>query len=664
MLLKGVHGFVSHKDVPNCNRWGILVKDEEFFASEEVHFVGQLIGVIVADSRQLAKKAASLVKIEYEELDVCLTIEDALAKNSFFDGFNKTLEQGQQPALDVNDLLFEGECRIGGQEHFYLETQGCLIIPRGEDNEIEIVSSTQHPTETQGEVAHVLGIPINRVTCKVKRLGGGFGGKETRATFLAVVVAVAAHKLAMPIRCILDREIDMLISGTRHPFWAKYKLYCTRDGFFKSYDLQLVSNAGHSYDLSRAVMERAMTHCDNVYKFPHLKVNGRLAKTNMASNTAFRGFGGPQGMMVTEMMICEIADKLGIDPIVIREQNMYKPNDVTHYDMPLEDYFVPEMWSQILEDTEYQKQRAEIEQFNSENKWKKRGLAILPSKFGISFTARFLNQAGALVHIYSDGSVLLSHAGVEMGQGLHTKMIQIAANTLRIPDTNIHIVETSTDKVPNTSPTAASASSDLNGMAVLDACTQLAERIKPYREKDPNGTIKTWAFAAYMDRVNLSANGFYKTPDLTYDWETNKGRLFFYFTTGIAISSVELDVLSGDHTILRSDIIMDIGQSINFAIDIGQIEGAFVQGIGWSTIEELLVLPGNGAVFTRGPGNYKIPGFRDVPQKFNVKILRDKCYKHLKTIKSSKGIGEPPLFLGASVFFALRDAVNYARYLN
>lgn len=649
--------------MPNCNRFGILVKDEEFFASNEVLFVGQLIGVVVANSKQLAKKAASLVKIEYKELPSVLTIEDALEKSSFHEGFSRTLEKGA-PVTDQNKsdlLLFEGECRIGGQEHFYLETHGCLVVPKGEDNEIEIYSSTQHPGEIQNEVAHVLGIPSNRITCKVKRLGGGFGGKETRATLLAVVVAVAAHKFSMPVRCILDRDVDMLITGTRHPFWAKYKLYCTRDGYFKSYELDMISNAGHSYDLSHAVMERAMTHCDNVYKFPHLKVSGRLAKTNLASNTAFRGFGGPQGMMITEMMICEVADKLGMDSVKIREQNMYKPNDLTHYNMPLEDYYVPEMWSQILADTDYFKQRSEIEKFNSENKWKKRGLAILPTKFGISFTCRFLNQAGALVHIYSDGSVLLNHGGVEMGQGLHTKMIQIAANTLQIPISNIHIVETSTDKVANASPSAASASSDLNGMAVLDACAQLAERLKPYREKKPNGSLSDWALAAYFDRVNLSANGFYKTPDLTYDWESNTGKLFFYFTTGIAVSSVELDVLTGDHTILRSDIVMDIGQSINFAIDIGQIEGAFMQGVGWSTIEECLVLSGNGSVFTRGPGTYKIPGFKDVPQKMNIKILKDKEYKNLKTVKSSKGIGEPPLFLGASVFFALRDAVNYAR---
>jgi xanthine dehydrogenase/oxidase len=443
LSLPGVNGFITYKDVPKNNHWGIMLKDEEFFASNEVLFVGQLIGVIVANTKQLAKKAANLVHIEYKELDVCLNIQDALEKNSFYDGFNKTIEKGTFSQENTEDLLvFEGECHVGGQEHFYLETHGCLIVPRGEDSELDVYSSTQHPTETQTEIAHALGVPLNRICCRVKRLGGGFGGKETRATFLAVVIAVAVNKLGVPIRCVLDRDIDMLTTGTRHPFYGKYKIYCTKDGIFKSYSLDLIANAGHSYDLSRAVMERAMTHCDNVYMFPHLKVNGRLAKTNIASNTAFRGFGGPQGMMITELMIAEIADRLQIDALKIREQNMYKPYDLTHYNMPLEDYFIPEMWPQILADSEYEKQKENIEKFNSENKWKKRGIAILPTKFGISFTARFLNQAGALVHIYSDGSVLLSHAGVEMGQGLHTKMIQIAANTLDIDESCIHIVDT------------------------------------------------------------------------------------------------------------------------------------------------------------------------------------------------------------------------------
>jgi xanthine dehydrogenase/oxidase len=369
-------------------------------------------------------------------------------------------------------------------------------------------------------------------------------------------------------------------------------------------------------------------------------------------------------MMITEMMITEVAEQLNLDPIEIRQKNMYKLNDLTPFDAPIKDWYIPEMWENLIKDSNYKQKREEIDLFNRENKWKKRGLSIIPTKFGISFGARFLNQAGALVHIYADGTILISHCGIEMGQGLHTKMCQIAASVLDVPIEKIFISETSTDKVPNGSPSAASVSSDINGMAVMNACQQLKERLQPYKDKNPNGSISDWAFAAYFDRVNLSANGFYKTPDLSFDWETGKGILYFYFTTGVAMSTVELDLLTGDHTIMRSDIVMDIGNSINYPIDIGQIEGAFMQGVGWCTNEEVLLLTGNGCLFTRGPGNYKIPSFRDIPVEFNVKILRDKEYNSLKTVQSSKGIGEPPLFLCSSVFFALRDAVVSARKAN
>ena len=369
-------------------------------------------------------------------------------------------------------------------------------------------------------------------------------------------------------------------------------------------------------------------------------------------------------MMITEMMITEVAEQLNLDPIDVRQKNMYKTNDITHFDAPIEDWYVPEMWTQLMSESNYAQKKKEIDAFNSMNKWKKRGISVMPTKFGLSFGIRFLNQAGALVHIYTDGSVLISHCGIEMGQGLHTKMCQIAANVLDIPIEKIFISETSTDKVPNGSASAASVSSDINGMAVMNACQILKERLAPYRAKNPNGSISDWALMAYFDRVNLSTNGFYKTPDLSFDWETGKGLLYFYFTTGVSMSTVELDVLTGDHVILSSDILMDIGNSINYPIDVGQIEGAFVQGLGWCINEEVLVLTGNGGLFTRGPGNYKIPSFRDIPVEFNVKILRDKEYSHLKTVQSSKGIGEPPLFLCSSVFFALRDAVLSARKAN
>lgn len=345
-------------------------------------------------------------------------------------------------------------------------------------------------------------------------------------------------------------------------------------------------------------------------------------------------------MMITETMVTEAAERLGMSVDEIREKNMFKENDITHYDMPVEDWFVPEMWHKIQADTKYQELRRETDEFNKVNKWKKRGLAIIPTKFPISFTQKFMNQAAALVHVYTDGSVLVNHNGIEMGQGLHTKIVQIAADTLKISPSLIYVSETSTDKVPNGSPSAASASTDLNGMAVQIACQKLFDRLQPYRTKNPTGTLAEWAWSAYMDRVDLCAHGFYATPQITYDHKTNKGRMFAYFTCGIAVALVELDVLTGDHVVLRSDLLMDIGQSINYAVDIGQIEGAFIQGVGLFTMEELLVQSSSGASLTRGPGNYKIPGFGDVPREFNVSILQGKTYKHLKTVKSSKGIGK------------------------
>ncbi|KAJ9077112.1 hypothetical protein DSO57_1019848 [Entomophthora muscae] len=663
--MPGVVRFVSHVDVPGHNSWGILIHDEEFFATKEVHCAGQLIGLILAETKEKAKMAARLVKVNYKPLPFVLTIEDAIQANSFY-SFERKLSRGvlTNELFSADDVVeISGECHVGGQEHFYLETQGCLVVPKGENGEMEVFTSSQNLAESQVEISRALNLPSNRITVKAKRLGGGFGGKETRATVLTVASAVAVHVTGRPVRWVLDRDVDMLMSGNRHPFYGKYRLAITRNGFFRALDLQLIANAGCTYDLSRAVLERAVTHCDNAYYFPVLAVRGKLAKTNLPSNTAFRGFGGPQGMMVTEMMIAHVCTQLGLDAAKVRQQNFYTQGQLTHFKMPVLDWHVPEMWDKILASSCYSRKLEEIAKFNSSNMWRKRGIAAIPTKFAISFGQRFLNQAGATVLIYTDGSVLLSHGGVEIGQGLHTKMVQLCANALKVPLHNVYIAETSTDKVPNASATAASASSDLNGMAVLDACRQLNERLKPYRDQSPpDATLGHVASLAYMDMVSLSAHGFYKAPVTRFDWEgTGDGSLFLYFTTGAAVAQVEMDVLTGDHVVVSADLIMDIGNSINFSIDLGQIEGAFVQGMGWCTTEENLVASNSGRVITLGPGNYKIPGFRDVPQEFNVTILKGKTYSHLPTVKSSKGIGEPPLFLGASVYFALYDAVQAAR---
>ncbi|KAF9972833.1 hypothetical protein BGZ73_003979, partial [Actinomortierella ambigua] len=514
---------------------------------------------------------------------------------------------------------------------------------------------------TQAVVASCMGIQANKVNCRVKRLGGGFGGKESRTIPLSCVMTVASYHMRRPVRCMLDRNEDMTISGQRNPFMGKWKVGLDKDNKLVALDTELYLNAGWSSDLSVAVMERALGHIDNVYFIPNVRAVGRCCRTNIHSNTAFRGFGGPQANVIAEMYMTEIAEQIGMPVEQFREMNFYKEGDRTHFNQELKDWHLPKGYYQLKSKAKYDERRKAIEEFNKQSKWRKRGMAFLPTKYGISFTALHLNQAGSLIHIYHDGSVLLSHGGVEMGQGLHTKMIQVCAEGLQIPMDLIHIVETATDKVANASPTAASASSDLNGMAVKDACDQINARLAPYRAKGM--AWKDIVHQAYFDRVNLSANGFYKVPDLSYKWGENQGQLFFYFTMGAAISEVEVDLLTGNHTVLRSDVSMDLGRSINPSIDIGQIEGAFVQGMGWSTTEESLYFS-NGRLFTQGPGNYKIPGFQCIPQEFNVSFFEDVTHDSVKTIYKSKGVGEPPLFLGSSVMFAIRDALRYAREEN
>jgi len=461
---------------------------------------------------------------------------------------------------------------------------------------------------------------------------------------------------------MLNRDDDIVTSGQRHPFLARWKIAVNKDGKLQALDADVFANAGWSQDLSGAVVDRALSHIDGCYRIPNIHVRGRIAKTNTVSNTAFRGFGGPQGMFIAETYMEEIADHLNMPVEKLREINLYKPNEQTHFNQELKDWHVPLMYQQVLTEANYAERRKAVDTYNASSKWKKRGLALIPTKFGISFTAIFLNQAGALVHIYHDGSVLVAHGGCEMGQGLHTKMTQIAAQALGVPLSDVFISETATNTVPNTSSTAASASSDLNGYAIADACDQLNARLAPYREKLGKDTpLKKLAHAAYFDRVNLCANGFYKTPDIGYVWGPNTGQMFYYFTQGVTAAEVEIDTLTGDWTCLRADIKMDVGRSINPAIDYGQIEGAFVQGQGLFTTEESLWHRASGQIFTKGPGTYKIPGFRDIPQQFNVSLLKDVEWQDLRTIQRSRGVGEPPLFMGSSVFFAIRDALRAAR---
>ncbi|XP_058793018.1 xanthine dehydrogenase-like [Phymastichus coffea] len=660
LALKGVVAYFDANDIPDYRRQvGHIIKDEEVFVSEEVTSHGQVVAAIIATHQSIAQKAARMVRIDYEEIrPLILTIEDAIKENSFFDDCTQTIIKGNvNEAFAISDHVLEGEIRIGGQEHFYLETQCTIAVPK-EEHEMEIFCATQDPSGTQNLIAHVLGIPINKVAIRVKRLGGGFGGKESRHMLVALPVAFAAYKLQKPVRCTLDRDEDMMITGTRHPFLFKYKVGFTNEGIIKVLEIYVYANAGCSLDLSKPAVFRAMTHVENAYKIPVIKVIGKLCKTNLPSNTAFRGFGGPQGMFAGETIIRHIAEYLHKDTVKISELNLYKEGDVTHYNQILENCTLQRCWKECLAFSNYQNRLQDIQKYNQENRYKKKGLAIIPTKFGIAFETLFLNQGGALVHIYTDGSVLLTHGGVEMGQGVHTKMIQIASRILKVNPDKICITETATDKVPNTIATAGSTGSDLNGMAIMNACNEIMNRIKYIIEANPDGSWESWVEKAYFDRVSLSATGFYRTPDIGYDINTNSGILFNYYTYGVACSEVQVDCLTGDHQVLKTDIVMDLGESLNPAIDIGQIEGAFIQGYGLFTMEEMIYSP-TGIVFSRGPGVYKIPGFADIPQEFNVSLL--KGTSNPRAVYSSKAVGEPPLFLSSSIFFAIREAIKAAR---
>uniref|UniRef100_A0A6I8MZT9 Xanthine dehydrogenase/oxidase n=1 Tax=Ornithorhynchus anatinus TaxID=9258 RepID=A0A6I8MZT9_ORNAN len=653
----GFECFLSADDIPGSNITG-LFSDETVFAKDEVTCIGHIIGAVVADTPEHAQRAARAVKITYEELPAIISIEDALKEKSFHTGnFLLKIEKGdlQKGFADAEHIL-EGEVYIGGQKHFYLETHCTIAVPKGESGEMELFVGVFFP---QRYVSKVLGVPPNRILVHVKRLGGGFGGKESRTTILSTVVAVAAHKTGRPIRCMLDRDEDMLVMGGRHPFMARYKVGFLKNGKVVALEIEYHSNAGNSIDLSKSIMESALFNMDNCYKIPNIRGTGKLCKTNLPSNTAFRGFGAPQGMFIAESWMSKIAVKCGRPPEEVRRLNMYEDGDLTHFNQKLEGFMVPRCWSECLENSQYHARRMEVETFNRENAWKKRGLAIIPTKFSISIGIPFLNQAGALVHVYTDGSVLLTHGGIEMGQGLHTKMIQVANRVLGIPMSKIYISETSTNTVPNTSATSASLGTDLNGMAVQAACKTILERLKPFKDQNPNGSWEDWVilFAQHC-KISLYPFSLLSTPNLGYNFETNSGNRFNYFCYGVACSEVEIDCLTGDYQNIRTDIVMDVGTSLNPAIDIGQVEGGFVQGLGLFTLEELHYSP-EGKLLTRGLDSYKIPACGDIPTKFHVTLLRD-C-PNQKAIFSSKAVGEPPLFLAASIFFAIKDAIGAAR---
>uniref|UniRef100_A0A673CNW7 FAD-binding PCMH-type domain-containing protein n=1 Tax=Sphaeramia orbicularis TaxID=375764 RepID=A0A673CNW7_9TELE len=653
LKVPGVVDVITAKDIPGRKVRTMCGYDEELLAGSEVSCIGQMVCGVVADTRAHAKRGAAAVKISYEDLpEPIFTIEEAIEKSSFFEP-RRRIERGNvTEAFKSVDQIYEGEHRMGGQEHFYMETQSMLVVPVGEEREFNIYVSTQWPAATQEAVAQTLGIPSNRVTCHVKRMGGAFGGKVTKTSILASVTSVAVTN--RPVRCILERGEDMLITGGRHPVVGKYKVGFMNDGRIIAADIQFYTNAGNTIDESVLIL----LHMDNAYNIPHLRGSGAACRTNLPSNTAFRGFGVPQSLMFVENMITDVSMVLGLPADKIREINMYRGPSVTHYKYQFNPENLLRCWDQCKAKSTFSSRRTAVDQFNQQNQWKKRGMSIIPIKYGIAFGEGFLNQAAALVHIYKDGSVLVTHGGTEMGQGIHTKVQQVASRELHIPTSKVYISETGTNTVPNTCPSAASFGTDANGMAVKNACQTLYQRLEPIRKKNPKGLWESWVTAAFFEKISLSATGFHRGPDLYMDWEAMEGQPYAYFTYGACFSEVELDCLSGDYRTLRTDIVVDIGRSVNPSVDIGQVEGAFMQGLGLYTLEELKFSP-SGLLYTRGPSQYKIPAVCDVPLSFNVYLLPDSYNPH--AIYSSKGIGEPVVFLGSSVFYAIKDAVAAAR---
>uniref|UniRef100_G3WE87 aldehyde oxidase n=1 Tax=Sarcophilus harrisii TaxID=9305 RepID=G3WE87_SARHA len=635
--LPGVVDVITAKDIPGTNG----TDDDKLLAVDEVLCVGQIICAVVAESDVYAKRAVEKVKIIYQDQEpVIFTIEDAIRHNSYLSS-EKKLEQGNvEEAFENVDQIIEGEMHVGGQEHFYMETQRVLVIPKTEDKEMEIYISSQDPSYVQKTVSSTLSIPINRITCHVKRVGGGFGGKVSKPAVYGAITAVAANKTGHPIRLVLDRKEDMLIKGGRHPLFAKYKVGFMNNGRIKAMDVKCYINGGYVLDDSE-MAKYLLLKLENAYKINNLRFWGQPCKTNLPSNTAFRGFGFPQGGLLMESCITAVAAKCGLSPEKIREKNMYKRVDKTIYKQAYSPDKLIRCWNECLDKSSYHSRKAEVENFNSKNYWKKKGIAIVPMKFSVGFGMTTYHQAAALVHIYTDGSVLVSHGGNELGQGIHTKMLQIASRELKIPMSYMHFCETNTAIVPNTIATAASIGSEVNGKAVQNACQILLKRLEPIIKKNPEGTWEEWVGAAFEKRISLSATGYFRGYKANMDWEKGEGDPFPYYVEGAACSEVEIDCLTGAHKNIRTDIVLDASCSINPAIDIGQIEGAFIQGLGLYTLEELKYSP-EGVLLCQGPDEYKIPTVTDVPEEFN-------------------GVGESGMFLGCSVFFAISDAVAAAR---
>ncbi|MDD7970009.1 xanthine dehydrogenase molybdopterin binding subunit [Roseinatronobacter alkalisoli] len=672
----GVVAVLTADDIPGRNDISPNgLDDEPVFTSDLVQFFGQPVFAVVAETRDLARRACQLAKIDYAPLPHACDIDAAEGADYPDVTAPLTLERGQVgPALNSAPHRIQGRLRVGGQDHMYLEGQIALAIP-GEDDEIALFASTQHPSEAQHMVAHTLGVPANAVVVNVRRMGGGFGGKETQMNLFCVIAALAAKKLGRAVKLRPDRDQDMEITGKRHDFRIDYDLGFDDQGRILAVDGVFAARCGWSSDLSGPVTDRALFHADNAYFYPAVRLQSRPIKTNTVSNTAFRGFGGPQGVIAAERMIEEIAYALGRDPLEIRRANFYRDGaDITPYHQTVEDNILSRLVDELEQSSDYQTRRRAVLDWNARGGPIRKGIALTPVKFGISFTATWFNQAGALVHVYNDGSIHLNHGGTEMGQGLYTKVAQVVAEAFQVDISRIKITKTTTEKVPNTSATAASSGTDLNGMAALDACTRIKARLVEFAAAHWNVPRETVQFlpgrvtmgaqtvsfdelikAAYMARVQLSSTGFYKTPEIHWDRAAGKGQPFYYFAYGAACSEVSVDTLTGETRVDRADVLHDVGRSLNPALDLGQVEGAFVQGMGWLTSEEL-VWEGAGRLRTHAPSTYKIPLASDRPRIFNVR-LADWSENVKPTIKRSKAVGEPPFMLPISVFEAIGMAV-------
>lgn len=677
----GVIGVLTDRDMPATNDISPThLHDEPVLADGEVHFYGQAMFAVVATSRELARAAAHNARVKYGERPFTRTVKEARADGSPVVTKPLTLKRGDaKTALASATNTLSGSYEMGGQDHMYLEGHIAMAIP-GEDDEMTVYSSTQHPSEVQHMVAQVLGVPSAAITVNVRRMGGGFGGKETQSNQFAAVAAVAARKYGKAVKIRPDRDDDMITTGKRHDFVVDYTLGYDDNGRIEAVDATFAARCGFSADLSGPVTDRALFHADNAYYYPHVLLQSEPLKTNTVSNTAFRGFGGPQGLIAAERFMEEIAYKLGRDPLEVRRANFYdamgqeSARTVTPYHQTVSDNIIAKIVDELEESSDYQARRQATINFNRTSSIIKKGIALTPVKFGISFTATWYNQAGALVHVYRDGSVHLNHGGTEMGQGLNTKVAQVVADTFQIDIDKVKITATTTEKVPNTSATAASSGSDLNGMAADNAANQIKDRLIDFAVEEYQVTRDQVVFEAnvvrignqripfpdlvdraYMNRIHLSAAGFYKTPGIHWNRETGQGNPFFYFAYGAAVSEVSIDTLTGEYHVDRTDMLHDVGKSLNPAIDIGQVEGAFVQGMGWLTTEELW-WDDKGQLRTHAPSTYKIPLASDRPVQFNTKLVSWSTNKE-RSIRRSKAVGEPPFMLAASVVEALSMAV-------